>query len=76
MLLTEEVFECAKSCFVCALSPQIPFSSDTKWMAVRARVHGQSDERVYVKGSTETVLPMCTQYLAVAGPRPMSDAER
>ena len=52
---------------------EIPFKSDTKWMAVRCRPKGQpnADEIFYVKGSIDAVLSRCVSHFYDEGNFPL-----
>jgi len=54
---------------------EIPFDSDRKRMSVSVR-ESDGSRRVHLKGSVETVLPLCVGFRAADGEQPMTDAHR
>lgn len=54
---------------------EIPFDSDRKRMSVLMQ-QADGSRRVHLKGSVETVLPLCAVFRAADGERPMNDADR
>lgn len=54
---------------------EVPFSSDRKRMTVLTMGPDKS-QRLHVKGSVESVLPLCQKYYEPDGERPLTDADR
>src|SRR5262249_7868791 len=53
---------------------ELPFDSDRKRMTALTKAPG-ADLRIHVKGSVESVLPLCSRALAQGGERPMTEAD-
>jgi Ca2+-transporting ATPase len=55
---------------------EIPFDSQTKYMSVSVRDSHSNNLRVYSKGSTESILKMCTHILINAIEHPLDTTEK
>jgi Ca2+-transporting ATPase len=54
---------------------EVPFDSERKRMAVLVR-GADGELRLHVKGSLESVLPLCTHYRDTDGERPLAESDR